>query len=188
MQMLRVWVVLCLSGALWAGPYARQAAHQRELLRSRDAQVREGASIALGHLRARGAAGALVERLTDGSVDVRRAAALALAWCGGRASVAPLVKTLDDADWAVRQNAWIALTNLTGMALPFDGLAEPTVRQAQTDVWRKWWASVPADAIPMEVRAMLGGARNLALGAKATASTTYKGPASVVTDGQRGPR
>ena len=186
--MLRACLVPFLSGALWASPYARQAVQQVELLGSLDAPVRLAAARALGHLRAREAAGALVERLTDESADVRRAVALALAWCGGRSSITSLLKALDDADWAVRQSAWVALTNLTGMELPFDGLAEAAVRQTQGEVWRKWWMSVPADAVPREVSAMLGGARNLALGTEATASTTYKGPASVVTDGRRGPR
>jgi hypothetical protein len=53
--------------------------------------------------------------------------------------VKALLKTLDDSDWVVRQAAWVSLTNLTGMELPYDALAEDSERRRQVAVWRKWW-------------------------------------------------
>ena len=132
------------------GPYDRQVSEWRSKLGAETATVRAGAAEALGFLRAYAAEPALIERLGDESPDVRRQAALALAWCGGRASVAPLLDCLGDRDWLVRQAAHVSLTNLTGMELPFNGLAAPGVRGAQTRRWQQWWTTVPTDRPPAE--------------------------------------
>ena len=86
-----------------------------------------------------------------------------------------LLDALDDEDWTVRQSAWVALTNITGMEFKPD-----------SKVWRAWWATVPADRPPREVIELIraaGDSRNLASGCGVAATTSYKGPASVVTDG-----
>ncbi|MBL7134201.1 MAG: HEAT repeat domain-containing protein, partial [Phycisphaerae bacterium] len=170
-----------------AGPYARQVAEQTAALKSSSPHVRGGAAESLGYLRAWAAAGALADALADPSPVVRREAAMSLGWCGGRSAVKPLLAALDDKDWTVRQAACVALTNLTGMEFPFDALAEPSARQAQARKWRHWWAKAPADRPPKDVLALLGiaarPADNLALGCKVSVSSTYRGPASVLTDG-----
>jgi len=112
---------------------------------------------------------------------------MALAWCGGRASVEPLLNALNDDDWVVRQAAHVALSNLTGMEFAFDATASASARAEQIRTWRKWWASVPAERPAQEVLALLEGGKNLAGGRRVTASTTYKGPADVLVDGQIGP-
>ena len=170
-------------------PYARQVAAKVRGLKAADAGVRVRAAEALGFLRAIEAESKLAERLRDREAAVRREAALALAWCGGRAAVPPLLKALDDPDWSVAQAAWVALTNITGMELPIDALAEPATRQAQAKEWRTWWNTVPAGRPPKDVLALLGSSRpgGLAFGCPVTASTTYKGPPDVLTDGANGP-
>lgn len=168
-------------------PYDRQVAEQTEKLRSPRAAVRAGAAEALAYLRAYSAAGALTDSLDDASAEVRREAVMALAWCGSRKHVTPLLAALDDVDWVVRQAAWVSLTNLTGMEWPFDALAGPKVRRAQAKVWRRWWRTVPTDAPPRDVLDLLKGSRvaeNLALGCRVAASTTYRGPPDILTDGK----
>ena len=181
-----------------AGPYDRQVAEQVGRLRAQDAAVRAGAAEALGFLRTTRAAPALRQVLGDGAATVRREAAMALAWCGGRDDAPALLAALGDADWTVRQAAWVALTNLTGMEWPFDALAASAVRAEQAGRWRDGWAAMPADRAPAEVLALLpagsdapaalppiGGDRaNLARGCRVEASTAYKGPPGVLTDGR----
>jgi len=183
-------------------PYNRQVRENLTALRSTSPAVRGRAAEALGFLRAYAAEPALAERLRgDRSPEVRRNAALALAWCGGRTAVPPLLTALDDRDWLVAQAAHVALTNLTGMEFPFDAAAPAPNRAAQAKAWRDWWAAVPPDRPPDDVLELLGGrevlaaravasdapAANPALGRRVTASTTYKGPPSVLTDGYVGP-
>ena len=193
MPRLLLLTVACLAGRCAFGapphPYARQVAAKLSDLKATDTGTRVRAAEALGYLRAYGAEGKLVDRLRDGEVAVRREAALALAWCGGRAAVPPLLKALDDRDWSVAQGAWVALTNITGMELPFDALAAPAKRKAEVEAWRTWWDAVPAGRPPKDVLALLGNSRpgGLAHGCPVTASTTYKGPPSVLTDGATGP-
>jgi HEAT repeat protein len=155
-------------------------------LGSAEAKVRAGAAEALGFLRAYGAGGALARALGDDDAEVRRNAALSLAWCGGREELAPLVRALDDRDWSVRQAAWVALTNLTGMEFPFDALARGALRAEQVVAWRQFVEGVPPDGAPPEVLALLGaapeGEPDLAAGCAVSASSTYKGPPSLLTD------
>ncbi|MFW6108207.1 MAG: HEAT repeat domain-containing protein, partial [bacterium] len=171
-------------------PYNRQVAANLAKLAAEEATVRAGAAEALGWLRAYGAEGKLIERLGDRDARVRREAALALGWCGGRDSVEPLLDALDDQDWSVAQAAWVALTNVTGMEFAFDALAAPKQRAAQAKTWRNWWTTVPDDRPPQEVLALLGGSKvgGLAQDCPVTASTTYKGPLAVLTDGRIGPK
>ena len=181
-----------LAGTVLAGspalrPYDRQVAENVAKLDSDPAKQRAGAAEALGFLRAYAAEQALVDRLDDPSVEVRRQVAMALAWCGGRSAIPPLLAALDDPDWITRQAARVSLTNLTGMEFPLDAHAPPERRAAQAEAWRGWWASVPADRPPQDVLSLLIGPKNLASGRSVIASTTYKGPADVLVDGQIGP-
>ncbi len=179
-------------GATWAadvppGPYARQVHEKLLALDDSRIAVRARAAEALGMLRAYEAENALIARLADEAAEVRTQAALALAWCGGRRAIEPLLAALEDPAWTVRQSAYVALTNLTGMEFACDGLAEPAVRRAQAQVWHEWWARVPAGDAPKEVFDLLEGPRNLAAGARLTASSTYRGPLEVLVDGRLGP-
>lgn len=197
--MVRLTVVLLLVCAslplpAWAAsdadainPYDRQVQEQLQKLASDSARARSRAAEALGFLRAYAARQALVERLRDESAEVRQQAAMALAWCGDRQAVLPLLEALDDEAWLVRQAAWIALTNLTGMEFPFHALADADTRAAHAAGWRKWWATVPDDRPPREVLDLLVGPANLASGRPVETSTTYRGPAEILTDGQVGP-
>jgi HEAT repeat protein len=157
-------------------------------LGSEEVRVRAGSAEALGFMRAYDAAGALARALEDEDAEVRRNAALSLAWCGGRGELAPLVRALDDRDWSVRQAAWVALTNLTGIEFPFDALARGAARAEQAAAWRRFAESVPPDGAPPEVLALLGAAPegerdiDLAAGCAVSASSTYKGPPSLLTD------
>jgi HEAT repeat protein len=168
-----------------AGPYLQQVAEQLLRLEADSVEVRAGAAEALGFLRAYEAEPQLLARLGDSSPEVRRRVALALGWCGGRRAVGPLLAALNDRHWDVRQAAWVALTNLTGLEWPFNAVASDDQRNAQARVWRDWWHSVPADRPPAEVLKLLEAAKGL--GFVVTASTTYKGPAEILTDGQIGP-
>jgi len=163
-------------------------AHELTQLRSPSAAARAEAAERLGYLRAYNAADALASLLEDGDSAVRREAALALAWCGGRAQISILVDTLADADWSVAQAAWVALTNLTGMEFPFNADTPDATRRARIETWREWWDSVPADRPPGECLAMLGNTRpsDLAAGRPVAASSTYKGPPTVLTDTSNG--
>ncbi len=192
LTLLAIFLLGCVwlrAGERARNPYDRQAGEQVQALSAGDAAVRAGAAEALGFLRAYGAEPQLTDLLGDKAGAVRREAALALAWCGGRASVEPLLAALDDRDWSVAQAAWVALTNITGVELPFDALAQPDTRAKQAAAWREWWMTVPPDRPPEDVLALLEGGRpgGLASGCPVTASTTYRGPASVLTDGQIGP-
>lgn len=169
-------------------PYDRQVAEQIEALESSSENIRAGAAEALGFLRAYKAAEALAKLLDDESAMVRRQGVMSLAWCGGRRQVGSLLDALEDADWVVRQGAWVALTNLTGMEFEFDALAESAVRSDQIQIWRTWWNAVDDEKLPGDVVDMLKVAElakdaNFALGCNVAASSTYKGPGSVLTDG-----
>lgn len=169
------------------GPFEQQVAENLAKLASDSATVRAGAVEAIGFLRAYRAEPQLIAALGDDASEVRRHAAMALAWCGGRSAIEPLLKALSDDDWLVRQAAHVSLGNLTGMDFDFDTTAPSATRAGQIEVWRNWWASVPADRPPREVLALLEGGRNLAGGQRVTASTTYKGPPDVLVDGEIGP-
>ncbi len=137
-----------------ANPYDRQVAEQVLKLAAARSDARTGAAEALGFLRAYSASAPLVRALRDPVAAVRREAAMALAWCGGRPAVAPLLTALDDDDPVSAQAAWVALTNLTGMEWSFDPHADATLRAAQTEKWRAWWATVPDNRPPAEVLAL----------------------------------
>jgi len=169
-----------------AGPYDAQVAENVGKLRDDSPVVRAAAAEALGFLRAYSAEEALLGQLDDGSAEVRRQVAMALAWCGGRHAVPPLLAALDDDDSIVRQAAHVSLTNLTGMEFPFNALALPSQRRMRVRQWRQWWTTVPADRPPAEVLALLGGPLPGGGGPVFT-STTYKGPAEILRDGQIGP-
>ncbi len=94
---------------------------------------------------------------------------------------------LDDEDWLVRQSAHVVLTNLTGMEFHFDPLAPNLERREQVQAWRKWWATVPRKGFPEELLELLTRPSNSALSRSVSASSTYKGPPGVLTDGQIGP-
>jgi len=170
------------------GPYERQVVQQLSLLDSEDASKRAGAAEAIGFLRAYSAEEALIERLGDESAEVRRQAAMALAWCGGRRAVVALLDALEDKDWLTRQAAHVSLTNLTGMEFPFDSTALISQRAAQAHRWRDWWATVPQDRPPKDVLALLERPKNLARGRPVLASSSYKGPPELLTDGLIGPQ
>jgi HEAT repeat protein len=174
-----ILLALGVSLPVHANPFEEQAQRYTAMLGSPDPNVRAGAAEALGFLRAYSAEADLVQRLSDPAPQVRREAAMALAWCGGRETVDPLLETLDDDDWTVSQAAWCALTNLTGMEFPFDALADPNAA-----AWREWWENARSRPVPREVSALLEGPPNLALACDVTASTTYRGPPGVLTDGQ----
>ncbi len=169
------------------GPYDRQVAEHLKKLKADSAQVRAGAAEALGFLRAYSAEEALIAHLQDRSPLVRREAAMALAWCGGRGAVRPLIQALDDADWVTRQAAHVSLTNLTGMELPYDGLADSKKRAEGATAWREWWETVPEDRPPREVLQLLSGPNSFPAGRSVKVSTTYKGPPEVLVDRQAGP-
>jgi len=183
-------------------PYEHQVAQNAARLKSDSSTVRARAAEALGFLRAYAAEAALIERLRDDrSASVRCKAALSLGWCGGRKAVPPLLAALDDRDWQTAQAAHVALTNLTGMEFPFDAAGPSDKRTSQARRWRDWWAAVSPDQPPGDVLDLLGGDEVLArpvvlpaarpdsptLGKPVTASTTYRGPPGVLTDGYVGP-
>ena len=181
-------ILLTLSAqTLPTGPYQNQVADNLAKLANESPTVRAGAAEALGFLRAYSAEAALIACLQDPDKRARREAVMALAWCGGRAAVLPLLDALDDRDWMVRQAAHISLTNLTGMEYPFDSLATADERKLQAERWRAWWANAPADRPPKEVIELLKGANRLALAGNVLTSTTYRGPPSILLDGEIGP-
>ncbi len=176
---LLVCLALCSHGIAAqqpTDPYTRQVAEQMATLNSTSERARAGAVEALGFLRAYSAEESLIERLGDRSPVVRRQAAMALGWCGSRDAIGPLLDALEDADTMTRRGAHVSLTNLTGMESP-----------AQTGRWRRWWATVRPDRVPDEVLDLLEGFRHRPTGAAVTASSTYRGPADVLTDGLIGP-
>lgn len=141
----------------------------------------------LGILRAYRAADALAKAMQSESVDTRRAACLSLAWCGSRKQVPVLLKALEsDKDWSVRQAAWVALTNLTGMEFPFESHAKQDLRSGQTKAWRDWWAAVSKQNPQSELTPATTATQDLAANRPVTASSTYKGPASLLTGHKRG--
>ncbi|MCP4451337.1 MAG: hypothetical protein GY809_07745 [Planctomycetes bacterium] len=188
------WLLMALTTGLHAvvfNPYDVQVNEQVDKLKASDALVRAGAAESLGYLRAYRAEAALVASLKDPDVRVRRDAAMSLAWCGVRDAVQPLIHAMEDPDWVVRQGAWVSLTNLTGMAFAFDAVADVQDRAQCTAVWQQWWHTVRDDEVPAQVVALLEGfphldEDNLAAGCAVTASSTYKGPAQVLTDGDLG--
>ncbi len=182
-------VSVCLSSAdgRVPGPYDRQVTENVARLGSDSSNDRAGAAEALGFLRAYSAERPLVERLKDDSPEVRRQAAMSLAWCGGRTAIGPLLDALEDKDWVTRQAAHVSLPNLTGMEFPFHATAPAEKRFEQAKAWRNWWATMPADRPPKELLELLAGPDNLAFGRPVTASATYRGPPSILTDGNIGP-
>jgi HEAT repeat protein len=167
------------------GPYVRQIAEQRELLRCESKEKRARAAESLGLLRAYVAEPDLIQRLADTSAEVRRQSAMALSWCGSRAALQPLVIALDDKDWLVRQSARVSLTNLTGMEFPFDADAPPATRVAQVNAWHDWVSGIVDGEVPNDVAELLKG--DLSRAGAVTASTTYRGPPDILVDGQIGP-
>ncbi|MDP6546503.1 MAG: HEAT repeat domain-containing protein [Phycisphaerae bacterium] len=170
-------------------PYDRQVAEQVGKLKASSPHQRSAAAEALGYLRAFSSAPALVQAAGDTSPVVRREAVMSLGWCGGKKDVKVLLDKLGDTDWTVRQAAWVALTNITGMEFKFDALAKPDARVADIKVWRAWWAKFqsgqpdrPVDK-PAPPPVAPTGDPNLALRGAVTASSMYKGPLSVLTDG-----
>jgi HEAT repeat protein len=171
--------------AAGADPFSAQVAAKVALLGSPAAQDRARAAEALGFLRAYSAEESLLQSLrADADASVRRAAALSLGVCGGRGAVPGLLAALNDPDFATAQGACVALSNITGMVFPFDATASAEARAAQVKVWRDWWATVPAEDAPPEVLQLLKGGKNLARGCPVTASTVYKGPPDLLTDGK----
>ncbi len=141
----------------------------------------------LGLLRAYSAADALAAAAESDSVETRRAACLSLAWCGGRKQIPVLLKTLErDEDWTVRQAAWVALTNLTGMEFPYESHAKQGVPSRQTRAWRDWWATVQKQKPQSDLIPAATATQDLAAGCPVTASSSYKGPASILTGHKRG--
>ncbi len=169
------------------GPYEQQVAEQETKLKSSQARVRAGAAEALGFLRAYDTERALIDLLSDRSTEVRRQATMALAWCGGRAAIDHLLKRLGDTDPVTRQAAQVSLSNLSGMEFPYDSTASMAQREAQVKAWRDWWQTVPADGPPAQVLDLLGDAQGQFQAKVVHVSSTYKGPAQVLTDGEIGP-
>jgi HEAT repeat protein len=152
-------------------------------LSSDDPVLRAAAAENLGFLRACAAADALAKAATNGNTETRREACLSLAWCGGREQLPTLLGALSDRHWSVRQAAWVSLTNLTGMEFPFDAHAAEPTRADQVKRWRDWCSSLPGDRPPADLLAALGTPpADLAEGRPVTASSTYKGPPSILTD------
>ena len=186
-------VIFCVStGAIASNPYDRQIAEQIAKLKADSPSVRSAAAEAIGYLRAFSAEDALVSAAGDKEATVRREAVMSLGWCGGKKAVGVLLDRLEDSDWTVRQAAWVALTNIAGVELEFDALAKSEKRAAQVKAWRairiespagKNAAPAPAPA-PTPKSSAPTGDPNLALGAPVTASSTYKGPAGILTDGK----
>ncbi|HJM62660.1 MAG: hypothetical protein CMN05_11670 [Roseibacillus sp.] len=168
-------------------PFARQVAEQVTKLDSDSPRTRAGAAEGLGFLRAYEAEEPLISGLLDRSVLVRREAAMALAWCGSRKAIPPLLLALQDEDWVTRQSAHVALNNLSGMEFPLNALAPVEEREAQVNLWRHWWAGVPADRPPADVLKLLEDSKPPTSTWTITASSTYRGPARLLGDGLIGP-
>ena len=193
-EILRLaWLLaLCLGAAAGgddgsaSGPFSRQVRENTERLRSGSIHTRARGAEALGFLRAYAAEDALIKALGDPASVVRSRVTMALAWCGGRKSLRPLLAALEDPEWTIRQAAHVSLTNLTGMEFTFDAGASPEQRDRQIAAWSEWLERLPADRPHPEVLALLENARRPQR--SVTASSTYKGPASVLVDGLIGPR
>ena len=166
-----------------ANPFQQQVATHTAKLKSKLAQTRAGACENLGYLRAYQSEQALLACLADNSPIVRRQAAMALAWCGGRPSVVPLLDALDDDDWVTRQSAHVSLTNLTGKQFPFDAMSSAAERKVQATIWRDWWSAIPNDKPSIDTTKPPRVKQKWAV----TVSSTYKGPAAALVDGQIGP-
>ncbi len=169
------------------GPYTLQMIEQMTRFNSASEHTRAGAAEALGFLRAYATEKVLIGRLSDSSPTVRRQVAMSLGWCGSRNAVGPLLDVLDDTDAMTRQGAYVALTNLTGMELPFDTMAPISQRTAQISAWRGWWATVKPGSVPQEALQLIEGFSLRPSGGSVTASSAYRGPAGVLTDGLIGP-
>ena len=187
-------LALCVLRATGAqkslNPYDRQIAEQVDKLKAPSPHQRSAAAEALGYLRAFSGAPALARAAGDESPAVRREAVMSLGWCGGKKDVKILLDRMGDTDWTVRQAARVALTNITGMELEFDALAKTDVRTARIKVWRAWWAKFQAGQTARPVvktapppAAAVTGDPNFALRGPVTASSKYRGPLSVLTDG-----
>lgn len=189
-----ILVALLASGPAEARPEAgsgslfdQEIALHEGRLRSQAPRARARAAESLGFLRAYAAEPALLAALGDPVSAVRRQAALSLAWCGGRPAVEPLLEALEDPDWLVRQGAWVALTNITGMELPYDGTGDQRERRGQVSDWRSWWSGVAPGRPPREALHTLTAGKEIGRRWAARASSTYRGPASVLFDGEVGP-
>ena len=166
-------------------PFIRQVRENIARLGSEDPSERIEGIEKLGYMRAYAAEPSLLAMLGDETPDVRREAAMSLGWCGSRKALTPLIESLEDQDWSVRQAAWISLTNLTGLEIPFDGLASQDVRAGQVEAWKVWASSIPEDRPPAEILALVENAPRSASGQIAFASTAYRGPPEVLLDGRR---
>ena len=132
--------------------YDRQMQENLTALGTAPAAARRAtAATALGVLRGYAAVEALTAGLKDPDPAVRRATVISLGLCGDRQHLGKLLESLDDADWTVRQAAGIALSNLTGMLLPFNGLAEAPERALEAKAWRDWIAKLKPGQTPKEV-------------------------------------
>lgn len=168
------------------GPFDRQVNEKVAALSDASAEVRASAADSLGFLRAYRAEAALIERLQDQSPNVRRSVAMALAWCGSRRAIPHLLDALDDCDWLTRQAAHVALTNLTGMEFPFNAV-DGALRRQQIQRWRDWWSATEPEETPEDIIDLLAGPKPWLQRPQLIASTTYKGPPDVLTDGALGP-
>jgi hypothetical protein len=81
----------------------------------------------------------------------------------------------------------VALTNLTGMEFVFDPLALQNEQMKQIQIWQKWSDQLLTSGIPSDIQKLLLLPQNTAKGRPVSASTTYKGPPGVLTDGRIGP-
>jgi len=183
---LILFVNLCIGSGI--NPYDKQINNLHMELKSSQAPVRAGAAESLGYLRSYRSGDFLAQALDDPGVAVRRQAAMSLAWCGGRNHIDKLIQAMQDKDWMVRQGAWVSLTNLTGMKFPFDAIADDHEQQRQVRMWRQWWDNVPQNDAPRDIYKLikdfsLADENNYAFGSNVTSSTTYRGPVSVLTDG-----
>ena len=181
-------VCCCFTQQIQGEDLSLHQTHIRKLrvqLSSSDEKLRSAAAEKLGFLRAYEAADELSKAMGDSSVDARRNACLSLGWCGGREQLPVLLKALDDSDWSVRQAAWVALTNLTGMEFPFASHAAEKQRRQQAEVWRTWYRNLPdAGVAPSQLSGLLQSlSPDLAQNCSVSASSTYKGPPTVLTDG-----
>jgi len=127
------------------------------------AEVRASAAEKLGIMRAYRAADSLLPLLQDANPEVRLQAAISLGCIGNAKSLPALRSAQQDKDWLVRRAAKIALENLTG-----EVEGDPAAGQASTATAPEEKPAAPSsNAI--------------------STSTTYRGPASVLFDGQIGP-
>ena len=167
------------------GPYTADELRFARLLQDPNENVRARSAEALGFMRSYGSEPVLLVALTDPSAWVRREAALALAWCGSTAAVDLLAEGLSDRDGLVRRNAWTALCNITAYAGETASLSSVAQRRRLAQEVRHACRGLRERGLPRRLSTVLTlrGERNLASGCEVKASTTYKGPPGVLTDG-----